>query len=455
MNRLPSAGEERVLSSLLNPAMWYWGAAGAHALLLAYVLVAGGRGLLRGQFMLLAAMGAVWSSFLAETSGGRASIYLEPIGSTFEIAYLATWFVLLHRLLRGPYHQSMPEVVRRSLMAFWVLLVAIGILAGWYWYARGPDVWVSGVFSGVALTAALACLAMAAQLSRDAPVESRSALRMVVGAATLAAGAQVFAMGVALLGSYMPPAILLARAALTIIAVAFLAIAVRQKPQWSLAIFVSPQARTYVPRFMAMAGVLVVLVAVMPFYRSLHPDTAHPLAILLIGLTGSPVAALLFSQRLSARARVFLSKHFLPFRYDYREEWLRLIETLASPEQRLPLPERAIKAVAQIVGSPAGLLWMRRQADGPLVCAAGWNTKIWSDARVRVDDPTIAFMFERQWILDTAELARNPAMYNGLESSCLARAISGRLAAGATDQQRGADRFHAAVPVKLRIPADL
>ena len=104
----------------------------------------------------------------------------------------------------------------------------------------------------------------------------------------------------------------------------------------------------------------------------------------------------------------------MPFRYDYREEWLRLIDTLASPEQRLPLPERAIKSVAQIVGSPAGLLWMRRQPDGPLVCTAGWNTKMWSEARVRIDDPTIAFMFERQWILDTAELARNPAMYNGL-----------------------------------------
>jgi putative PEP-CTERM system histidine kinase len=57
---------------------------------------------------------------------------------------------------------------------------------------------------------------------------------------------------------------------------------------------------------------------------------------------------------------------------------------------------------------------MRRQADGPMVCVAGWNTKMWSDAAVTVDDPVIAFMFERRWILDTAELARNPAMYNGL-----------------------------------------
>jgi putative PEP-CTERM system histidine kinase len=403
-----------VLSSLLDPSIWYWGAAGAHALLLAYVLVAGGRGLLRPQLLLLAAVGCVWSAFLAETTAAQTSLHLEPISSGIEILYLGAWFVLLHRLLRGPYKQSMPEVVRRSLMAFWALLASIGALGGWYWYARGPHMWLSGVFSGAALTAALACLAMAGQLNRDAPVESRAALTTLVAAAALATGAQVFAMGVALLGSYMPPAIVTARAGLIIMAVAMLANAVHQKPQWSLAIFVSPQARTYVPRFMAMAGVLAVVVAVMPFYRSLQPNTAHPLSVLLIGVVGSPVVALLFSQRLSARARVFLSKHFLPFQYDYREEWLRLIDTLASPEQRLPLRERAIKSVAQIVGSPAGLLWMRREPDGPLVCAAGWNTKMWSDARVRVDDPTLAFMFDRQWILDTAELARNPAMYNGL-----------------------------------------
>jgi putative PEP-CTERM system histidine kinase len=376
--------------------------------------VAGGGGLLRPQLLMLAAAGIVWSVFFAETTAGRTSLYFEPLGASIEILYLGAWFLLLHRLLRGPYNQSMPQVVRRSLVAFWAVLVISGALAGWFWYARGPAGWVSGVFSGVALTAALACLGMAGQLSRDAPVESRAALVTLVGAAALASGGHVFAMGAALLGSYLPPVILAALACVSILAVALLANAIYQRPQWSLAIFVSPQAGTYVPRFMAMAGVLAVIVAVMPFYRSLEPDTAHPLAILLIGLTGSPVAALLFSQRLSARARVFLSKHFLPFRYDYREEWLRLIDTLASPEQRLPLRERAIKSVAQIVGSPAGILWMRREPDGALVCTAAWNTKMWSDARVPLDDPTITLMFERQWILDTAELARNPAMYDGL-----------------------------------------
>jgi putative PEP-CTERM system histidine kinase len=404
-----------VFFAVLNPSSWYWATAVAHALLLAYVLVAGGRGLMRGHILTVAAAGAAWSGYLAETTARDVAATTDPPGFAVALVYTAAWYLLLHRMLRGPYRQSMPEIVRRLLVVFWMFLAGAGALGAWFWFDRGSDVRVSGIFDGIGLAAALSCLALAAQLSRDAPVEGRLALRMLATASALTASGQAVARAVALLGSYSPPAVLVGCAVLSLAAVACLALAVREKPQWSLAIFVSPQARAYVPRFMAMAVVLAVLLVAMPFCRLLPPDAAQPLAALLIGVIGAPVTALLFSQTLSARVRVFLSKRFLRFRYDYREEWLRLIDTLASPEQRLPLPERAIKAVAQIVSSPAGLLWMRREPGGQLVCVAGWNTKIWSEARVPADDPVVRFMFERQWILDTAELARNPAMYDGIE----------------------------------------
>jgi putative PEP-CTERM system histidine kinase len=143
-------------------------------------------------------------------------------------------------------------------------------------------------------------------------------------------------------------------------------------------------------------------------------ENAQPLAGLLITLAGLPIAVLIFSENLSARLRVFVSKHFLPFRFDYREEWLRLIETLSAPEQRMPLPERSIKAVAQIVGAPAGLLWWHDNDQQTYRCTANWNTRLWPEIEVRRDEPALRFMCERQWILDTAELDRDPELYDGL-----------------------------------------
>lgn len=408
--------EEAALSLALDQSWCYWGVAVAHGLLLPYVLVAGAHGLLRWHLALTAAAGALSGALLAFVAAARPGAFQpDPMQFAAEMIAAGGWFILLHRLLRGPYGQSMPELVRRGLWLLCCLLAVLAAAACWSWYARGPAAWLSGVFGTIVLTAALLCLALAAQLERDAPVEGRHALGLLVGAAALAAGVQVLAMGMALLVSATPPAIVMLRCLAMMAAAVLLGRAVSRRPQWSLAIFVSPQARAYLPRFMAMVGVLVVLLAAVPFHRTLEPATAHPLGLLLIGLTGSPVIALLFSQRLSARARVFLSKHFFPFRYDYREEWLRLIDTLSSPEQPLPLPERAIKAVAQIVGSPAGLLWMRREADGPFACTAAWNTRMWSEAGVAADDPAVAFMFERQWIFDTAELVRSPALYGGMK----------------------------------------
>lgn len=80
----------------------------------------------------------------------------------------------------------------------------------------------------------------------------------------------------------------------------------------------------------------------------------------------------------------------------------------------MPLPERSIKAVAQIVGAPAGLLWWRDNDEQPYRCTATWNTRMWPDIEVHRDEPALRFMCERQWILDTAELDRDPELYNGL-----------------------------------------
>jgi putative PEP-CTERM system histidine kinase len=396
------------------PSLWHWIALAAFVVMFAYVAVAGARGLLQGYWLCLALVGALWSWYFASHLRDSVNWQLDARSFAVEFAFLSAWFLTLIRLLRGPYRRSMPEIVRRCLLVFWMSLAVAGAAIESVGRTGEFGELASAAWTTVALAGALLCFALAAQLSRDVPVEDHVALRALVRGTGAVAAAEVFTFGVGLLGASTPAVILITRAAVIALAALTIVRAVSLRPQWSLAIFVSPQARTYAPRLVATLAVFVTLLAFAPFARSMKPEMAHPLAVMLIGATGAPVAALLFSQRLSASLRVFLAKHFLPFRYDYREEWLRLIHTLVSPEQRLPLPERVIKAVAQIVGSPAGLLWIRTGQDGHFSCKARWNTKMWSDALVQVEDPAIRFMFERQWIIDTAELARNPAMYNGL-----------------------------------------
>jgi putative PEP-CTERM system histidine kinase len=87
------------------------------------------------------------------------------------------------------------------------------------------------------------------------------------------------------------------------------------------------------------------------------------------------VAAMVFvpSARARAWARVKLTKHLFEHRYDYRNEWLRFAETIGrSGKGVAPLGERLIKAFADIVEAPGGILLV---ADDPATIsqAAAWN----------------------------------------------------------------------------------
>ena len=98
---------------------------------------------------------------------------------------------------------------------------------------------------------------------------------------------------------------------------------------------------------------------------------------------GSAVALLtLLSNPWSrAWARVKLAKHLFRHRYDYRVEWQRFTATLGRPDDGVALDERVVKAVADLIDSPAGLLMVRD--GGALGLAAAWN---W-DAVGVVDEP--------------------------------------------------------------------
>jgi putative PEP-CTERM system histidine kinase len=398
----------------LTPAWWAGIAALTHALLGAYTLLAGAGILVRGRFLLVAGAGVLWGIALGLTGGVVTDGTAMPVFHGATLLLLLSWYLLLHRLLRGPYDQSMPDIVRQVLRMFWIfLLVLYGLLL---WASRdGTLVLTPGVHALIALCPALICLSLAAELGGDAPLEGRTALRFLVGSAAVAAASLAWLLAVlTLTGKVALP--ILGLCCLGLAASALLALyAVHLRPQWSLAIFVSPGARSYAWNFAGSGVVLLLIILQLSFVRMVEPATAELLAGLTIVGAGVPLVVLLFSQQLNARLRVFVSKHFLPFRYDYREEWLRLIETLVSPGEGVPLPERAIRAVAQIVGSPAGVLWMRQSDGGPYTCVTSWNTRLWTDVLVPPDDPALAIMLERQWIVDTAELRRRPELYGGLQ----------------------------------------
>ncbi|HEU0276531.1 MAG TPA: XrtA/PEP-CTERM system histidine kinase PrsK, partial [Rhodanobacteraceae bacterium] len=103
-----------------------------------------------------------------------------------------------------------------------------------------------------------------------------------------------------------------------------------------------------------------------------------------------------------SRLKVFLHKNFFSFRHDYREEWLRLTATLGASDSDTELPQRAVRALAQTMDSPAGALFLRDDADA-FVPVAGWNLALPPSLRLAATHPAFACMRERRWIYDLTE----------------------------------------------------
>jgi putative PEP-CTERM system histidine kinase len=91
--------------------------------------------------------------------------------------------------------------------------------------------------------------------------------------------------------------------------------------------------------------------------RGTGVDWSSALMIGALALMTIAAMVLLPSARARGWMKVKVAKHLFEHRYDYRTEWLRFTETLgrAGPDAP-PLSERIVKAFADIVEAPGGLL---------------------------------------------------------------------------------------------------
>ena len=93
------------------------------------------------------------------------------------------------------------------------------------------------------------------------------------------------------------------------------------------------------------------------------------LSIIFVSFSSLIFLFFTFSNHARARINVFIDKHFLEYKYDYREQWLGLIRALSSADNQTKLEFRALRAMTDIMHSPGGSLWVRKnqQQYAPVV----------------------------------------------------------------------------------------
>jgi len=112
---------------------------------------------------------------------------------------------------------------------------------------------------------------------------------------------------------------------------------------------------------LTVAGSFLALMAIGGYYVQLYGGSWGAVIQILVLFTAlMAVASVFVSETARARLNVWINKHFFHHKYDYRVEWLKLINYLSQPSGEENFHERAIKVVAAIFKSPSGALWLRQ-----------------------------------------------------------------------------------------------
>ncbi len=147
------------------------------------------------------------------------------------------------------------------------------------------------------------------------------------------------------------------RGIVSAISIPLIALAIARNPNWSLNIFVSRQVVTTSFTLFLCSIYLAALVFASIYVRSIAGDLADFFLALLIFASLIFLLLLLSSKSLRYQVSTFISKHFFKNKYDYRVEWLKLINTISNLDSSLSLQEKIIKVLADLAQTNGGILW--------------------------------------------------------------------------------------------------
>jgi putative PEP-CTERM system histidine kinase len=401
-------------ATLLLLAAVGYGLAALAYLGLSGLIVASWRQRPQGRLLVLASgLSAVWGGMSALTAWGMLPPRLELAA---EVARNGAWLALLLYILRLrlPAGAALP-VPLRLVRALAGMLVA-GLLLASVMPFIAPTQPVLARWAGnlglVLLT--VIGLVLVEQVYRSTRPEDRWAIKFLcLGLGGLFVY-DFYLYANATLFSAMDAQVWAARGYVAALVTPLIAISAARNPEWAAPVGLSRSMAFHTASLLG-AGVYLLLMASAGYYlRLFGGEWGDVVQTVFIFAAAMLLVLLMFSGTLRARLRVFLSKHFFSYRYDYREEWLNFTRALTEGRPGEQLCERAVEALARLLESRGGALWMR-EGNAGYQRASHWN---WADIQGTepADSAFIQWLVSKQWVVDLDEMKTRRDLYGDLDT---------------------------------------
>jgi len=304
----------------------------------------------------------------------------------------------------------------RSRKGVLVLLLA-SIPVAYFLFVTGEPlttiIWYSGGF-----VLSLLIVLVAEQLYRNAPAESRSGITYLCIAIVGVFLFDLIMYSFVIAGASPGPDYWAARGFINVLLTPPLMLGIWRRSHKTSVVQVPRQIVFYTFGITSIAIYAVIVGFGLHYIQTYGGSWSAVGGIVLISAAAIAAIVVLASASTRARVRVFLMKTFLQYKYDYRKEWLRFIATLSKSGLQ-DVGETAVRAVAQIVKSPGGVVWIQEQDSKAYFPAGLWRCEIPNTASIAAESGLVTFLQDRQWVIDLEEMKRYPDRYENLQLDSL------------------------------------
>ncbi len=246
------------------------------------------------------------------------------------------------------------------------------------------------------------------QLYRNKPPQERWAMKFICLGVGAMFAYDFYLYSDSMLFQQINPDIWAARGVVNALTVPLIAISMGRSASWSTELVVSRRVMFHSVALFGSAIYLLAMGSAGYYLRYVGGSWGTVMQVAFLVGAVILLVVILFSGTFRAWLKVFISKHFYSYNYDYREEWLGLTRTLS--ESGPGLGERTIQAVAALVESPGGALWLQREA-GTCEPVAAWNLPLPTVGEPD-DSPFCRFLALKQWVVDLDEMRADPEKYD-------------------------------------------
>ncbi len=360
---------------------------------------------------------ALWSGTVAVAAGysllgatddqfdivrSTAQTRLGSLASWLEIARSAAWYGFILHLYR-----RLVTTHRQISQAFTTMgLLAVLVVGGLPLFDMLSDQPVASLWSigtAVRLGFAVCNILLLENLYFNTPSDARWHINLLCVALGGLFVYDLVLYSDAMLFRRVSEPLFVGRASATAIAAPLIALAAARNRRWAIDIHVSRDVVFHTATLVVCGIFLLGLAATGEIFRRGGAEWGYVAEVSLIFAGVLVIAVLLTSESARSRIRSIVVDNFFSHRYDYRREWMRCIDTLTAPTAHTSLPMRAIRAVAGVVDSPAGVLFIRAPDDVAFQWAGSWNMPA-ATQPIPPGHPLNAQFRDADWIVELDKL---------------------------------------------------